>query len=204
MNTPTSDLTSRRCSSSNRLAVLTHYLDFHSSSQVGGWVQGENAHPWHPAPCPSPFLPPAQMITIRYCEEAGLVARKIINPSDIKKRAGEPLTAGKGKQKMAKKTAAAAVNMPDSDAAGPADTAPALRRATPPDASWPHDQVAAWLRFRNVGAKALSTLVGLDGEELMALTKGDFIDAGVPQGKAVAVFRLLHPPGSAGQPISIE
>ena len=62
--------------------------------------------------------PPLQTITIRYCEEAGLVARKIIAlpASTNNKRAGDPVGNGKGKKK-----AAGVVVIDDvADTAGPA------------------------------------------------------------------------------------
>ena len=76
--------------------------------------------------------------------------------------------------------------------------------ATGPNASWSSDQVAAWFRVRKFSAKTLAAFEGLDGEELMTLTKDDFVEAGVSLGKAVAVVKLIYPLGSAGQPISIE
>ena len=123
--------------------------------------------------------PPLQTITMRYCEEAGLVVRKIITlpaSANSKKRAGDPIGTGKGKKKA---TVVVDVDDDDDDAAGPADVKkePAIidvdqDEDTGPNASWSGDEVAAWLRVRKVSATALAAFEGLDGEELMALDQG--------------------------------
>ena len=146
------------------------------------------------------------------------MVRQIIQPpasasasADGTKRAGAGDQVGKGKGKKKKKKAAG--DDDDGGVAGPADvtTEPvvidaddAAAPATGPNTSWSSEEVASWLRVRKLSAKALAAFEGLDGEELVASTAADFVAVGVPLGKTAAVVRLIHPPGGAGQPISIE